>query len=154
MAAGSFHWMTKGLLAIATGLIDLDTDDIRAMLVTASHTPSQDSDQYVSDIVANECADSGYARQTLASLAVAISSNEVRWDFADVDFGNSVSLTAKYLYVLKYNASDSSARLIGFVDLNTSGTGASATSTNGNFDIQINASGALKITRTAYSAGN
>lgn len=154
MSAGKFHWYTKGLLKLATGAIDLDTDTLVGFLLVAAHTPDQDGDEFISDVVADECADGGYARQNLASVAVAIASNEVRLDFADPDFGNSVSLTAKYYAVAKYNASDNAAALIGFLDLNTASTSADAQSSAGNFDIQINAAGALKITREAYSPGN
>ncbi len=154
MSAGKFHWYTKGLHKCVTGAIDLDPDTFVGFLLEAAHSPDQDGDEFISDVVADECADSGYARQNLTSVSVSIVSGEVRLDFADPDFGNSVTLGSKYYGIAKYNASDSLAALVAFLDLNTASTGAEAASSAGNFDIQINAAGALKITREAYSAGN
>ena len=55
---------------------------------------------------------------------------------------------------MRDTGADATSVLLGFVDQNTAGPTDEVSSTSGNFDITINADGALKITRTAYSAGN
>lgn len=156
MAAGNFHWVTKAIERALLGEIDLEGDTFKAVLLTEVHTPNQDGDDILTDLTgaspAEEVTDADYAVQTLSGLAVSISGGEVRFDFADIDFGNAVTIEAKYLYI--YDDTHASDCLIGFLDLNTASTSATVSSTADDFDIALAGAGALKLTRTAYSAGN
>ncbi|MAU40987.1 MAG: hypothetical protein CMF31_05125 [Kordiimonas sp.] len=150
MAIGNFHWITKGLLATLDGTIDLNTDAFTAHLVDETWTPAQNTDDLWSSISAKECADGDYSALALSGLTLTQSGGVIYWDFADLDFGNTVTISAKYL-IIKHNTS---GKIVGFVDLNTASTSALASSTAANFDIGINASGAFSVTPGAYSAGS
>lgn len=150
MAIGNFHWMVKGLLAVLNGTVDLDTDAFTVYLVDETWTPAQQTDDLWTTIAAKECASADYAAQALAGMAMAQSAGDVAWDFTDIDFGNAVTISSKYMLV-KHNTS---GKIIGFVDLNTATTSALAESTAGNYDIGINAAGAFKVTPTVYAAGS
>ncbi len=138
------------MLAVLNGTVDLDTDAFTAHLVDETWVPAQQTDDLWVTIAAKESASGDYAAQALAGLAIAQSAGDVAWDFTDIDFGNAVTISAKYM-VIKHNLSD---KIIGFVDLNTTTTSATADSTSGNFDIGINAAGAFKVTPTVYAAGS
>lgn len=144
MAAGNCIAYQKGLLAIANGTVDWAGDTIKAMLLTSSYTPNASVDDVLSDIVANEVADVGYARLTLASKTLAIASGKVRFDAADLDFGNAVTITAKYLVLFQDTGSAATSKLLWYCDLNSGG--GSVSSTSADFDIAFSASGIYEIT--------
>jgi len=144
MAAGNFVPYEQGILDIANQTVDFVGGTVKAMLLTAAYTPSASADQHLDDIVANECADGDYARQTVGSKTIALASNKVRFDCADIDFGNAVTITAKYLVLFLDTGTPSTSTLLWYVDLNTGG--GSASSTGADFDIAINASGIYEVT--------
>lgn len=144
MAAGNFTAYQQGQLEIANRSADFVGGTIKAMLLTASYTPNAATDQYLDDISANECADGDYARQTVGSKTIALASGKVRFDCADIDFGNAVTITAKYLVLFLDTGTPGTSTLLWYCDLNTGG--GSVSSTAADFDIAINASGIYEIT--------
>lgn len=144
MAAGSFQAYEQGLLDICNQTVDFVSDTVKAMLLTSSYTPSAASDQYLDDISANECADGDYAQQTVGSKTIAIASNKVRFDCADIDFGNAVTITAKYLVLYLDTGTPGTSTLLWYCDLDTGG--GSPSSTADDFDVAINASGIYELT--------
>lgn len=65
----------NGLRALLNKEIDMDTDDIRAALVTNSYTPDRAAHDFWNDVVANELATAlGYTAngQTLTSPAISV----------------------------------------------------------------------------------
>lgn len=124
-------------------LFNLDSDGASYywVLITASHTPNTATDITLSNISANECADGDYVAKDATGVSIAQTSGTVTFDIGDVDFGNTVTITAKYLYLVRGTVAGKTGtdRLVGYVDLNSGG--GSVSSTSGNFDITINASG-------------
>ena len=105
-------------VALMSGGIDLDTDDMRVLLTTSSYTPNIDSHSKVSHIT-NECTGSGYARKALASETVTqdntnnrggFSATNVTWTAAN--FGSPA-----YAVIYKYNSAATAAALLCCVDL-------------------------------------
>lgn len=143
MAVGTFTFTDPGMLAFQQGVIDIDTDTIVGVLVLAAHTPSVVNDDIYSDISGNECADGDYAPVVVTGLAwTSPSSRNFKLDANVVDYGNNVTITAKYIYLVRRAGGGLVAGdlILGYMDLNTSG---SASSTNGNFDVDWNASNGL-----------
>ncbi len=148
MAAGNFLVYGAGLEAIADGTIDLDTDSFRAVLVTSSYTPNQNTDDTWSDVSANEVSGTGYtANGVSASITLSRSNLVVTADTADVSWSSS-TITAKYLLIVHDADGNGSLattdRLLAYVDLDTGG--GSVSTTNGTFTVTINASGLFTLT--------
>lgn len=118
MTVGAFTLFNVGKENIINGSYDLDGDTIKAMLLTSDYTPSVSDDEDLADIVANECSNGDYARQTVA-LTIDESSGSVTVGSDDISFGSAVTITAKYLVL--YDDTDGSDGLIGYVDLDTEG---------------------------------
>lgn len=154
MAIGAYHWYSQGLQKVIDGNIDLLNDTLQAVLLDENYTPDQDGHSVLADVSANEIGDADYARQALTTVAVNYDavSGEVRVDWDNINFGDAVTIEAKYLVVIDdTHANDA---LLCLIDLNTDSVSATASSTNSDFDVNTHADGALKATRTAYSAGN
>lgn len=143
MAASAFDAFEKGMLALMSGDVDFAADDIKAALLDSDYAPDVVVDDVWSDISADECADGDYTQQALASKAVTVVSNKVRFDCADIDFGNAVTITAKYLVIYKDTGTPGTSKLLWVTDLNSGG--GSASSTASDFDVAINASGIYEI---------
>ena len=140
MAAGSFTLYDSAKKDILDGTVDLDTDTIKAILVTSSYTPSAAHDTY-SDVSATECADADYTAQTLTATAFTLTAGTVKYDAADVTYGTAVSITAKYMILVKQAGAGLVAgdKLVGYVDLDSGG--GSVTSTSSDYIVRFNASG-------------
>lgn len=112
----------SGLAAVLNGTIDLDTSALYAILLAGAHTPTQIKALY-SDISANEIADAGYVRQALSGAAISASGKQRYFTSNAVNFGSAVTLTAKYLYILKGTAASPSGTdpILGWIDLNEVG---------------------------------
>lgn len=130
MAAGDFTYYAKFLERLANKEIDLDSDTFKAILCTSSYTPDDEAHDDLADIT-NELAGGDYARVTLSSLAKTLTGKALKWTSAAANFGNPVTLTAKYLII--FDDTHASDALVGFVDLNTGG--GSASSTTGPFSV-------------------
>lgn len=144
MAAGPFDVFQDGLLKLNNGSVDWVNDTIQCMMLTNAYAPNVATQEFVSDIVANEVADVDYARQTLASKTTALASGNVRFDAADFSFGASVTITGKYLVVFKNTGNDATSDLLFVCDMDTGG--GSVSSTNGAFDVTVSANGLHEIT--------
>lgn len=144
MAAGPVEVYHNGLLKVATNDIDFVADTMVAMLLDTAHTPSLTTHEFISDVVANECGDVDYGRQTLASKTVALAGGKLVFDAADVDYGNAVTISARYLVIAKNTGSDTTSPLLFICDLNTGGGNLSSTSAD--FDVAFNTSGIHDVT--------
>ena len=133
-----------------TGTIDLDTDDIRILLVKTTYT-EDDAHTFVDDGSANDPASheivaTNYVRKALASEAVTVdqTNNRAEFDAADVTWtalGGATNDTIKGAVVYENNAADTAAALICFIDF------PSDLPTNGSdVTIQFNAEGILQLT--------
>ena len=135
MAAGSWTFYNDFKEHLAKADVDCNSDTFKCVLTTSSYTPAA-THSTISDIT-NECADSDYSRQTLASVTVTETGGTVTFDSDDISFGSSVSITAKYAVI--FDDTHASDALMCYVDLDTGG--GSVSSTNSTFQITINASG-------------
>ena len=148
MAASAFKFTDPGWLATIKGTIDLENDTIVATLITTTHTPNLETDNLWSDISANECADSDYTTSFAEGLVMTglawtdTGTRTFKLDAADLDFGNTVTISARYVYILQRTTGTLAAGdlIVGFVDLNDGG-GANVSSTAGNFDLAWAATG-------------
>lgn len=144
MAVGNFTFTDPGYLAVRKGTIDLENDTIVAVLVDTAHSPALTEDTY-SDISANECASSDYTTNHPEGLTVTgltwtqTSSRNFKLDANALNFGDTVTIAARYVYLVKRAGATLVAGdlVVGYMDLNTGGGNVS--STNGDFDVDWNA---------------
>lgn len=138
MAAGAFVLYNEGKEDLFT--VDADAQAYRWALALAAYTPAATHTTW-SEVSANECADGDYAQQNATGVSITQAAGTVTFDIGDVDFGNTVTITAKYLILIQGTVAGGAGtdRLVGYVDLSSGG--GSVSSTAGNFDITINASG-------------
>lgn len=122
MALSPMTIQDSGLQAILNAGIDLDTNPLYAVLLVGAHTPTQAKALY-SDISANEIVDAGYVRQALTGAAIAASGKQRYFTSNPVSFGSNVTLTAKYMYILRGTAAAPVAGdpILGWIDLNEVG---------------------------------
>ena len=121
-------------------------------LVSTAYTPDRNHEIF-SDISANEVSTGGdYERVQMNTLTVstAITGGRVTVDCADVSFGASVTISAKYMVGVASLTNGlnpaSSDLLIGYVDLNS--VGDAIASAAGPFDVTINASGLFDVNQS------
>jgi len=111
MANGLYDFGRQGFL---DGSIDWDTDDIRVMLVKTGYTVSLSTHDYLNDV--STSYDNGrsaaFSGKTVAS-GIA--------DAADITLTATAAVSSIGLVIYKYNAADSAARLIAYIDTPTSG---------------------------------
>jgi hypothetical protein len=127
---------------------DFVTEDYYAVLATTSETPDQATQVDYADIL-NECADGDYDQVALASKAVAVNSQKIRFTCAKINFGATVSITARYLYILKGTAASpvGTDEIIGHIDLDGAGN---VSSVNAEFSFTPHATnGLFEVARSA-----
>lgn len=125
--------------------VDWDTDDIKVMLLSSAYTPNQDTHDYLDDVQAFEVTGTGYtaggSSLTSKTSTLDAANNVVILDAADVTWANS-TITARYAVVYDNTGANAAAKpLVGYLDLLTD-----SASNNGNFVIQWDASGIVRIT--------
>jgi hypothetical protein len=126
---------------VVTGIIDLDTDSFKVMLLTSTYTPSA-AHAKRSDLT-NEVTGTGYTAggAALASVTVTRSGGTVTFDAADTTWATA-TLTARYAVIYKSRGGLATAdELVCLMDFVTD-----KSSSAGNFTIQYNASGILTLT--------
>jgi len=148
MAVGKFNLVDNAVENIFNGNIDLDADNMTAILLSATHAWNP-LDAILSDISANEIADVGYAQVAISGQVVNQITNGMKFDCADIDFGNAVTITAKWLYIIVGTSGGLLAGdlILGGMDLDDTNGTAVQSSTAGDFDIAINASGLFDALR-------
>lgn len=139
MAAGSFTLYNTGkeaLLADNANQINWASDTIVAILLGTGYTPANTHSTYA-DVSASEIADVGYAPVVLTGKTSVNTAGTILWDCADISFGTNVSLSAKYVVLVKRagGALAGTDQLIGRCDLNTANGTAVVSSTNSTFAI-------------------
>lgn len=130
------HWYPEGIRAVMDGTTDLDTADVRAMLVDATYTFNVAHD-FLDDVVAGNRVGTPVA---LASKSIIANGNSRALDAADTTWTGLTgdAVVAVILYV--YNASDAAARLLAFID------GIAVTPDGSDVTLRWNAGGILEIT--------
>lgn len=144
MAVGTPKVYEKSLLLIQQQSLDFVNDTIKAALLDTAHTVDVANHDFFDDVSADEIGDADYSQITLSGKSISIVSNKIRFDFADLDFGDNVTISARYLVIYKDTGTPSTSPVIWIVDLNTGGGNLS--STNSDFDAAVNANGIYEIT--------
>ena len=145
---GTWRWYGNGLLNVARGNVDLDTDTINCSLHTSAYVPDQDAHDFFNDATNELATAGGYTAGGQALTAKALTydaaTNEVRWDFADPSW-SSATFTARVAVLSKRRGGASSAdELIAYNVFVGDETIA-----GGTFSLTIDATGALKLTAAA-----
>lgn len=146
MAAGAWQVYSKFMEYQGDGTLDMDTDTFKCALMLTGYTPDTDADALLADIVANESQDTDYAQQTLTAIIWDATNGVLTFDCADISFGTSVDITAKYAVIFDDTPTTPADPLVCYSDLDTGG--GSVSSTNGSFQITINATGIFTMTQT------
>lgn len=128
---------------IMNGGIDLDTDTIKVMLLSSSHTQNIDTHEYIDDVSANEVSGTGYTAggATLGSKVVSVddTDDEGVFDAADVTWASS-TITARYAAIYKDTGTPGTSPIIAILDF-----GSDQSSSSGDFTIQWNSEGVLNL---------
>lgn len=139
MAAGLCILYDNGFLNIINDNVNLSSDTLLAILVKSTYTPVKGTHATYADVSAHECDDVGYAPVVLTSKSFTLidgaTNGEILVDCANISFGSSVTLTGKYIVIVKRAGGSlaSTDKLVAYGDLNTSG--GSVSSTSSNFDV-------------------
>lgn len=127
---------------LITGAIDLDTDTIKAMLVTSTYSPNMDTHTKKSDVT-NEVSGTGYTAGgvTLASITVTQdnTNDKAVFDAADLSW-STATITARGLVIYKDTGTGSTSPLLCYLDF-----GSDVASTAGTFSVQFSSSGILAL---------
>lgn len=116
MASGRYRFYCEDTLGTTT--VAWTTKDYRMLLLNASGTLNQ-AHRYVSDISANEISAAGYSRQTLGTKSVGWDVTNTRsyvTSAAAVWSSLATGQTVGSAVIYEYNAADSAARLVCFID--------------------------------------
>jgi len=147
MAAGSFIAVDKFPYHAARQAFDFLSGTIKCALFDNAHTPAPTTNEFLSDL-SNEVSSGtypDYARQTLGSKTITQgTANKVVYDAADVSFGASVTIAARYMYLFLDTGVAGTSKLMGYIDLNNGGS-ANVASVASAFGITWNASGIYSI---------
>ena len=130
--SGTFHWYGNGLLNLAKGNIDLDTDTFKIMLTTSTYVPNQDTHVFRSDVT-DEVVGTGYtaggATLTGVSVTYDAASNQMRVSWTDPTWPTS-TITARTAVIYKSRGGAATAdELLAYVtnDADVSSSGATFT---------------------------
>lgn len=126
-----------GKAELARADIDLETADVRCLLLTGAVTINPDHATVAAVIAANtEASDASYARQALATKTVTQddANDRANFDAATIDFGalNNVTPTAALIYLHVTNDADSIPISIHDTGFGTPANGAGYTITTPN----------------------
>lgn len=148
MAAGDFKWFAQGLHDLGNKIHDLDSDDWRLGIVTATTTPAVNTaaphfggtgtTNFATNQVATGTAYTGPV--ALSTEAWTLTATGAAMDFADVVVAQDASGFTNGRWGIVYNNTDTNKRAIGYLDL-----GADRSIVGGALTITINASGALAL---------
>lgn len=146
----TIFWYGNALLNALKGLISLQSTNIKAIALTSSYTPNQDTHDFLDDIIANECTGDGYTSGGVVvnnpSLTYTGGSNLVTLDCDDISFPG-VYITARYIALYDNRvAGNSNKPLICYIDL-----GEDLETLGGDLKLIIDDNGLLKGTVTAPS---
>lgn len=152
MAAGSFT-LYNSAKEYLISTFQWGTTNFYAALLKGAYTPAATHDQW-GDVSAQVCTDADYNEVALAGADVLPTGAGLTTDATknvdanDVDYGSTVTISAKYLVVVSGTPTTPGAtdKLLGYVNLETTGTSANeVSSTNGDFQVQWNANGLFTV---------
>lgn len=143
LAINSFKGRLMGDTAQIATAINLATDTVKAMLLTASHTTDIDANVFISDVSANECPASGTYSAGGVTLTKTSSTDDTnnwgKFDVADFSF-TTATLSARYIAVYKDTGTPATSPVLAIYDL-----GATVSSYLGTWSAVVNANGLLTL---------
>lgn len=153
MAAGDFKWFAQGLHDLGNKIHDLDSDDWRMGIVTATNVPTVNeagphwggtgTTNFATNQVATGTAYTGPI--VLTSEAWTLEATGAIMDFANISIAQDASGFANAAYGIVYNNTDANKRAIGFVEISAAGTGSNV---GGALNLNLNAAGALRLAQS------
>jgi hypothetical protein len=139
----SFKGRILGDDSIVASAINLKSDTIKIALLSASHTPDVDADEFFDDVSGDEVAASGTYSAGGATLTKTLSTDDTDdegvFDATDVSF-TGASIAARYAVVYKDTGVAATSPLICLIDF-----GSTYTSTAGTFALPFAAEGILNL---------
>ena len=143
MAVGNFTLYNAGKEALLTDngtQITWATDTIVAVLLGSAYTPAATHVTW-SEVSAQHVTGTNYAPVVLSGKTSARSGATILWDCDDINFGANVTVTAKYVAIVKRAAGAlaGSDQLIGYCDLENASGSATVSSTNSTFQVNTTA---------------
>lgn len=150
MAAGEFRIYDAALRDTFNGDIDWE-GTLAAALLSASHTIDTANDDTWSDVSGEEISDGDYDSIAVPSPAISVpSAGTVRFDCGDLDYGDPVTIEAKFLVIVEGTAGSLNAgdKLLAIVDLDEASGSATYDVDAGEFLISINANGVLQVAQS------
>ena len=149
MAAGDFKWFAQGLHDLGNKIHDLDGDDWRLGIITASTTPAVNtaaphwSGTGTTNMSTNQVATGGTSYTgpiVLTAEAWALNATGAAMDCADITLAQDASGFTNGRWGIVYNNTDANKRAIGYLDL-----GSDRSLVAGSLTITMNASGILSL---------
>ena len=113
--------------------------NLECMLLDANHS-FDETNNTVSDIVANEIADADYAREALTTVAVTQSTGTVNVDADDISFGTTVNISASHAVIYTVGTDDTDSYLM--FDINF---GETQESVDGEFTLTLSDDGLFDV---------
>lgn len=128
---------------LMNGVHDMDTDDLRAVLLTSSYTPDP-AHATLANLTNQLSTGNGYTQnaKSLTGKSLSTTTGNTTWDFDDIVWAASGGQIGPARYLAIYNSSKSN-KLLCYVDF-----GADRTADNGtNFSVIVDALGALLLNK-------
>lgn len=139
MAVGNFTLYNAGKEALLTDNgtpVTWATDTIVAVLLGSGYTPAATHVTW-SEVSAQHVTGTNYAPVALSNKTSARSGGTILWDCDDINFGSSVTVTAKYIAIVKRAGGSLTGtdQLLGYCDLDNTSGSATVSSTNSTFQV-------------------
>lgn len=139
MAVGNFTLYNTGKEALLTdnaNQITWATDTIVAVLLGNGYTPAATHSTWA-DVSAQHVTGTNYAPVALSGKTSVRSTGTILWDCDDINFGANVTVTAKYVAIVKRvgGSLTGTDQLIGYCDLENASGSATVSSTNSTFQV-------------------
>ncbi len=143
MAVGNFTLYNTGKEALLTdnaNQITWATDTIVAVLLGSGYTPAATHSTWA-DVSAQHVSGTNYAPVALTNKTSVRSTGTILWDCDDINFGANVTVTAKYVAIVKRvgGSLTGTDQLIGYCDLENASGAATVSSTNSTFQVNTTA---------------
>lgn len=146
MAVGPFIPHNVFIEQVFKQNLDFLNSTVEALLLDNAHNPDVAGHTVLADITPDEIGDADYSRQTLTGKTVAQDAQgRTVIDADNPDFGDAVSISARYLYLVVNTGTPSTSYIIGYMDLNEGGS-SNVDSQTANFDPKFSSEGIYRIT--------
>lgn len=130
------HWYPEGIKAVMNGTIDLDTSDLRCVLVTSGYTYGV-ADDFLNDVLAGNRVGTA---QALASKTIINNSNSRVLDAADTTWTALTGSAVVAVIIYLHTGTEATSNLLAYID------GIAITPDGSDVTLRWNALGILELT--------